>query len=204
MNAGPLVLEWRGALAPAHCWLADLRRVLHDSSVLAGDSRPGGILAFASALPYLLLAPLWAAMWIAVAVVTFRWRTDALYASPWGWLPALGLFALGFWLYHRAGADFGLKRLTGVPELHANHAEQSLVTAGIRAHVRHPVYLAHLCEMLAWSAGTGLLVCFGLTLFAGITGAAMIRAEDAELERRFGEAYRAYRSTVPAVLPRLR
>jgi protein-S-isoprenylcysteine O-methyltransferase Ste14 len=154
--------------------------------------------------PYLLLAPLWAAMWIAVAVVTFRWRTDALYASPWGWLPALGLFALGFWLYHRAGADFGLKRLTGVPELHANHAEQSLVTAGIRAHVRHPVYLAHLCEMLAWSAGTGLLVCFGLTLFAGITGAAMIRAEDAELERRFGEAYRAYRSTVPAVLPRLR
>jgi protein-S-isoprenylcysteine O-methyltransferase Ste14 len=27
--------------------------------------------------------------------------------------------------------------------------------------------------------------------------------EDAELEKRFGDEYRAYRSSVPAVLPRL-
>jgi protein-S-isoprenylcysteine O-methyltransferase Ste14 len=27
--------------------------------------------------------------------------------------------------------------------------------------------------------------------------------EDAELEKRFGDEYRAYRATVPAVLPRL-
>jgi protein-S-isoprenylcysteine O-methyltransferase Ste14 len=31
----------------------------------------------------------------------------------------------------------------------------------------------------------------------------MIRMEDAELEKRFGEEYRHYRSTVPAVLPRV-
>jgi protein-S-isoprenylcysteine O-methyltransferase Ste14 len=36
-----------------------------------------------------------------------------------------------------------------------------------------------------------------------ITGTVMIRAEDAELERRFGEEYRAYRESVPALLPRL-
>jgi protein-S-isoprenylcysteine O-methyltransferase Ste14 len=77
------------------------------------------------------------------------------------------------------------------------------VTSGIRARVRHPVYLAHLCEMLAWSVGTGLAVCYALTLFAMITGAVMIRAEDAELERRFGQEYREYRARVPAVLPRL-
>jgi len=69
--------------------------------------------------------------------------------------------------------------------------------------VRHPVYLAHLCEMLAWSAGTGLAVCWALTGFAMVTGAVMIRMEDRELEQRFGDSYRAYRSSVPGVLPRV-
>jgi protein-S-isoprenylcysteine O-methyltransferase Ste14 len=70
--------------------------------------------------------------------------------------------------------------------------------------VRHPVYLGHLCEMLAWSLGTGLAVCWALTAFAIVTGAVMIRMEDKELEKRFGEQYGRYRSTVPAVVPRIR
>jgi protein-S-isoprenylcysteine O-methyltransferase Ste14 len=36
-----------------------------------------------------------------------------------------------------------------------------------------------------------------------VTGAWMIRAEDDELEQRFGEAYREYRAQVPAVIPKL-
>jgi protein-S-isoprenylcysteine O-methyltransferase Ste14 len=63
------------------------------------------------------------------------------------------------------------------------------------------VYLGHLCEMLAWSLGTGLAVCWALTALAIATGAVMINLEDKELENRFGEEYRQYRSTVPAVLP---
>jgi methanethiol S-methyltransferase len=77
------------------------------------------------------------------------------------------------------------------------------VTAGIRSRVRHPVYLGHLCEMLAWSIGTGLVDCYGLTAFAVVTGAVMIRLEDGELERRFGDKYRRYKSTTPAILPRV-
>jgi len=57
--------------------------------------------------------------------------------------------------------------------------------------------------MLAWSIGTGLAVCWALTAFAIITGAVMIRMEDTELEKRFGDSYRAYRSAVPAVLHRM-
>jgi protein-S-isoprenylcysteine O-methyltransferase Ste14 len=57
--------------------------------------------------------------------------------------------------------------------------------------------------MLAWSIGTGLAVCWGLTAFALITGALMIRMEDAELEKRFGDSYRAYRGSVPTVFPRM-
>jgi protein-S-isoprenylcysteine O-methyltransferase Ste14 len=55
--------------------------------------------------------------------------------------------------------------------------------------------------MVAWSAGTGLAVCWTLTAFAIVTGAAMIAMEDKELENRFGEEYRQYRSGVPAILP---
>jgi protein-S-isoprenylcysteine O-methyltransferase Ste14 len=60
-----------------------------------------------------------------------------------------------------------------------------------------------LCEMLAWSVGTGLLICYVLTVFAVISGAIMVRLEDRELEQRFGEEYRAYRQRVPAILPRI-
>jgi protein-S-isoprenylcysteine O-methyltransferase Ste14 len=40
-------------------------------------------------------------------------------------------------------------------------------------------------------------------VFAIITGAIMIRLEDAELEKRFGEEYSQYRKRVPALLPRI-
>jgi protein-S-isoprenylcysteine O-methyltransferase Ste14 len=53
--------------------------------------------------------------------------------------------------------------------------------------------------MLGWSLGTGLAVCYGLTAFAVLTGAVMIRMEDAELEKRFGEEYTEYRKRVPVV-----
>jgi protein-S-isoprenylcysteine O-methyltransferase Ste14 len=91
-----------------------------------------------------------------------------------------------------------------LPEIVRGHNQQQLLTTGIRAHVRHPVYLGHLCEMLAWSLGTGLAVCWGLTAFAIVTGAVMIWMEDEELEKRFGVEYRHYRSRVPAVLPSVR
>ena len=58
--------------------------------------------------------------------------------------------------------------------------------------------------MLAWSVGTGLVVCWLLTAFAIVTGAVMIRMEDAELEKRFGNEFLRYRHRVHAVLPRFR
>ncbi len=57
--------------------------------------------------------------------------------------------------------------------------------------------------MLAWSVGTGLAVCYALTVLAIISGAFMIRLEDEELEQRFGEDFRRYKNSVPAFLPKL-
>jgi len=153
--------------------------------------------------PYRLLVPAWMAMWVVVALISSPWRHVALYRAAWPWIPAVVLFACGLYLYSRSSKNFSAKQLGGLPEVHGENPEQRLVTEGIRSRVRHPVYVAHLCEMLAWSLGTGLAVCWGLTAFGMVTGAVMIRMEDAELEKRFGDTYRAYRNSVPAVLPRV-
>jgi protein-S-isoprenylcysteine O-methyltransferase Ste14 len=157
--------------------------------------------------PFRVLVPAWIVMWLGMAVLTGPWRTISFYSSRsstcWSWIPAALLFATGIFLYSRSGAHFSWAQLGGLPEVLPAHHEQRLVTTGIRAHVRHPVYLGHLCEMLAWSVGTGLFMCWVLTALAVATGVAMIRAEDAELEQRFGREYASYRRRVPAVLPRL-
>ena len=153
--------------------------------------------------PYKILLPLWIAMWVAVAALTAPWRRFLLYKNGLTWLPAAPLFCTGLILYTLSHQQFTLAQLGGLPEILREDNPQRLVTTGIRSHVRHPVYLGHLCEMLAWSAGTGLAVCWALTAFAIVTGAVMIRMEDKELEKRFGQEYRQYRSTVPALLPKI-
>jgi protein-S-isoprenylcysteine O-methyltransferase Ste14 len=140
-------------------------------------------------------------MWILVAAITARWRGLLLYENGWTWIPAGVLFCVGMLLYKLSHNSFSLRQLGGLPEILPNQSHQRLVTTGIRAHIRHPVYLGHLCEMLAWSLGTGLVVCWGLTAVAVVTGSVMITVEDTELEERFGEEYLRYRSTVPAIVP---
>lgn len=151
--------------------------------------------------PYRVLLPYWVGLWIIMGGVTWPWHQIALYSRAWVWIPAGALFFTGFSIYKYATINFTPAQLGGLPEVHHGHGDQRLVTNGIRGRVRHPVYLGHLCEMLAWSIGTGLVVCYALTAFAIVTGAVMIRMEDAELEKRFGDAYRAYRGSVPAMLP---
>jgi protein-S-isoprenylcysteine O-methyltransferase Ste14 len=153
--------------------------------------------------PYKILLPLWIAMWIAVAALTAPWRRFLLYKNGLAWLPAAPLFCTGLILYTLSHQQFTLAQLGGLPEILQGGNQQRLVTTGIRSHVRHPVYLGHLCEMLAWSAGTGLAVCWALAAVAIVTGAVMIKMEDKELEKRFGQEYRHYRSRVPALLPNL-
>jgi protein-S-isoprenylcysteine O-methyltransferase Ste14 len=153
--------------------------------------------------PFRVLVPAWIAMWFAIAALTGPWRAVVIYSTPWSWLPAVLFFAMGIFIYSRSGAQFSWAQLGGLPEVRSTAHDQRLVTTGIRSRVRHPVYLGHLCEMLAWTVGTGLAVCWLLSAFAIVTGAVMIRMEDAELEKRFGADFQKYRSAVPAVFPRM-
>ena len=93
----------------------------------------------------------------------------------------LGLGSRGSVVYLRALPLFAIRKefqreATG--RRAGNSRQKSRAAAGDGWNpfpgVQHPVYLAHLCEMLAWSVGTGLAVCWGLTAFAVVTGAVMI------------------------------
>ncbi len=153
--------------------------------------------------PFKLLVPVWIVLWIAVALVTSRWRHILVYTTLTTWVPAAAIFATGIWIYHRAGAGFSWSQLGGLPEVReSNSRQRPLAATGIRAHIRHPIYLAHLLEMLAWSLGSGLAVCFGLTAAGIVSGAFMIAMEDRELDRRFGAEFKRYKEEVPAIFPR--
>jgi protein-S-isoprenylcysteine O-methyltransferase Ste14 len=153
---------------------------------------------------YTLTLPIWAAFIAAAFVSMWPFRFARYYATWATWVPAACLFWIGFSIYSAAFKSFDRVQVSGLAELEPGRHRQELVTSGIRRRVRHPIYLGHLCEVLAWCVGTGLVALYALAGFAIVTGAWMIRIEDRELEARFGEPYRAYRRAVPAVIPRFR
>jgi protein-S-isoprenylcysteine O-methyltransferase Ste14 len=153
---------------------------------------------------YLFILPAWGGFIAIALLIMWPFRSARLYANWFAWSPAAILFLLGFSIYSAAFRSFDRTQISGLAELEPDRHRQQLVTTGIRSRVRHPIYLGHLCEIIGWCIGTGLIVLYALAVFAVITGAIMIRMEDRELEARFGEAYREYRARVPSVMPRFR
>jgi protein-S-isoprenylcysteine O-methyltransferase Ste14 len=146
-----------------------------------------------------VIIPSWFGMMAVAYFLTWRWREAILYRTPTAWLAAVFPFAAAILIYPRSRLHFFHIQVAGRRGLRPGQ-ERRLITSGIRQHIRHPVYLAHLCMLLALTVGSGEVVLYGLTVFALLTGWPMIRQEEAELERRFGEEYVAYKRAVPAVL----
>jgi protein-S-isoprenylcysteine O-methyltransferase Ste14 len=149
-----------------------------------------------------LVGPLWFVLWLLVGAITWPWRHVVLYRLAWAWVPAIALIAIGLFVYSRARENFSTDQVLGRSELEPERHFQQLNSRGIRARVRHPYYLGHMCELIGWTIGTGLAVMFPLLIFAVITGVFMVRSEERELVSRFGEEYREYQRRVPAIFPR--
>jgi hypothetical protein len=151
--------------------------------------------------PYLLLLPIWAAIISALAWATLPWHSERLYSSPWMWIPAALLMFFGLKTYRGIRSGFGLRKLSGEAELRPQEHQQELVTTGLHARMRHPIYVAHLLNLAGWSVGSGLLVSFVLLAISALgTFPLMVWIEEHELERRFGTSYRQYREKVPLIL----
>ena len=83
-----------------------------------------------------------------------------------------------------------------------SHAKQLFVTPGLYRFVRHPIYVAWL--VIFWAAPTMTVVH---ALFTAMTPAYSLLAiplEERDLVGEFGETYRSYRRSTPALAPRLR
>ncbi len=151
---------------------------------------------------YLAIVPAWGLFIAAAFGLGWPIRHLHLYQSRVAWVMGALFILAGLSIYRSASQGFDRAKVSGLAELEPGQHEQRLIITGIRTQVRHPIYLGHLCEVMGWTLGTGSIALCGLLIFAVITGAIMIRKEDSELEERFGEAYRQYRATVPALLPK--
>jgi protein-S-isoprenylcysteine O-methyltransferase Ste14 len=149
-----------------------------------------------SSLSMLLLFWQWRPMTGIVWEVTHPVAATALTGLLMGGC-ALVLYAT--WLidhFHLFGLRQVLHHFRGIDE-----PEASFATPGLYRRVRHPIYLGWL--IFFWATPT---MTVGHLLFAAVTTAYMLLAipiEERDLVTVFGDRYRRYRETTPALIPAL-
>ena len=82
------------------------------------------------------------------------------------------------------------------------HAD--LITTGIFAHVRHPMYLGIILTYLGWIIATFSLLTFIPWILIVTLYVKMANHEEKQLEERFGEKYEEYKRKVPKWIPKLK
>jgi protein-S-isoprenylcysteine O-methyltransferase Ste14 len=83
-------------------------------------------------------------------------------------------------------------------------SDHDLVRTGPYARVRHPIYLGLLLFLLALAVSLGHWVQLVVAVPIYLAGTAIrTKIEDGLLEQQFGEKFRDYRSSTPALIPRL-
>ena len=122
------------------------------------------------------------------------------YALPdWAtWIGAVAQIPF-LWLFWRSHADLGRNWSPGL-EVHDAH---ELVTNGIYAHIRHPMYAAIWIAALAqpllihnWIAGLLIVPAFAAMWFLRVPN------EEALMRQRFGETWDAYCARAGRLFPR--
>lgn len=146
--------------------------------------------------PFPFMGVMWLTLILIAGAITYPFKDRLLYDNVWGVAVALPFALGGIYLYTRVGKGFTLRKLSGREELDAREESYGLVTTGLHSRMRHPIYLAHLLNLTAVVIASGMEVSFWLWLFALVTGVWMIRAEDHELEARFGDDFREYKKRV--------
>lgn len=118
----------------------------------------------------------------------------------WAGQTGVAMSAMTAWLFWRSHRDLSAN---WSPSLQVREGHE-LITSGIYAHVRHPMYAAIWLWALAqallvqnWIAGPPALLAFGMMY------AHRRKAEEAMMINQFGEAYWTYAARTPRLLPRL-
>jgi protein-S-isoprenylcysteine O-methyltransferase Ste14 len=85
-----------------------------------------------------------------------------------------------------------------------HRAQGELVTAGIYRYVRHPQYLGLFMIIIALLIQWPTIISVLMAPILFWSYVRLARREEKEMEAQFGETYRAYKTQVPAFMPRWR
>ena len=100
--------------------------------------------------------------------------------------------------------QLSLKTFAGVPEVSRAAYPGLLLQEGIYGVIRHPRYLSVILGIIGCALIVDYLGAYIVVVVSLIGLWPLIILEERELARRFGPAYTAYRSRLPALMPRFR
>lgn len=151
----------------------------------------------------LVLAGVLLGFWILPAAsIATPWldRFDVA-VPPWAIAAGAVVFLASLALRWRAQADLGRQWSHTLD----TGAEQQLVTEGIYAHLRHPIY----ASLVLWALAQPLLLQNAVSGLAGGVAVALlwwirVPREEAMMRAHFGDAYRRYEERSGRLLPRRR
>ncbi|PID59159.1 hypothetical protein CSB45_01800 [candidate division KSB3 bacterium] len=126
---------------------------------------------------------------VAVGIAGFVLSWTKIPAVPYLNVFGVVLFALGFWLHVRCEQVH--------KQAHVSSEQiDGIVTTGLYAWLRHPIYLSLLMMNLGMGLAFGLVITVVLALiFSGLWGLTAL-AEEKFLRQKFPEAYRRYMQDV--------
>ena len=153
-----------------------------------------------SATQYLL----WAV--VVVAAVVLSAGRDVFLARDYGFQPLLAtvgiVFLAGAAVFRwQIGRHLPWRAQLGLPEIDPQGHPQKLVTTGPYAQARHPRYLQVLLALSGWALLANYPAGYIAALLWIPLMLVIVRLEEAELLRRFGQAYADYREQVGRFLP---
>lgn len=153
--------------------------------------------------------PSWMAYWAALLVIgatlaAVLSNLSPLIGADLGTRP--GLMMLGSLIYFTSWAlsrsirkHLNFRTFAGIPEV--KNETTNLIIDGPFSVVRHPRYFMILVGVLGWSLAANYSGGYLMSLAFIAALMLIVRFEEKELIARFGDQYRHYKTTVPALLP---
>lgn len=164
-----------------------------------------------------ILLPLWRRLgvstsqyflWVSVAalVIFLSAWTDQLLASDFGGQPilaAVGIVLLAGAIIFRLQISryLSLSTQLGLPEIDPLRHPQKLLTEGTYAHLRHPRYVQVTMALAGWALLANYPAGYLAALLWIPLMLVIVRVEEKELLRRFGQEYVDYRAQVAKFWP---
>ncbi|MHA1383976.1 MAG: methyltransferase family protein [Candidatus Helarchaeota archaeon] len=125
-----------------------------------------------------------------------------LYEFPqyWGIITGAVILSIGLFFIFRAIKDLKVHRALG-KEIYKSKDESKLITTGIYAYTRNPLYFGAVLSFLGYFLITLLLILLIMTCEYTILFIFVCKWEEKELISRFGEEYIRYKEKVPIFMP---